>query len=182
MLEATSVWSSMRTRTLTLSVASRSTGSIEACNTDEASAETVLYARVVRSATVLCALASSARFLAVILVPRTAQVGEAYSILLFATMPRSALLLCDGPPRLGISLPMAFAESVALREACCICLVKESRVSISTPSYRIDRLIGITCPSTKSSGLLYLFFLVRTTFSIPIRIYNNSTNLIFLCI
>lgn len=119
-----SSWSWSRRRILVLSFASRSAGSIE-----EASAETVWYHLVIRRVTVLWALAISAPFFAV-LVPREAYIGDAYNILLLTTVASSALLICKGPPRFGISLFIANTDSMALCEVCCMCSVNESRVSI----------------------------------------------------
>jgi len=95
----------------------------------------VLYDRMTR-------MAIAAWFFA-ILTPTYAQIGAAYSNLLATTVASSARLACEGPPMLGMSLPIAFADSVAFAEAEAMCLVKLRRLSSSTTMYRICRLTGI---------------------------------------
>jgi len=64
-LSVTSSWSSRRRRILSGSLSNRSAGTIDVSREDP-SEETVLYARIVRRATVCWALAISPRFFAVL--------------------------------------------------------------------------------------------------------------------
>jgi len=119
---------------------------------------------MIRRAVVLCALAIALRFLA-ILMPIFAHVGDAYSSLLFVTDPSSARLLWAGLPTLGMSQPIALADSVAFLEAVAMWVVNRRRVSSSTPRYLMACFTGMACPSTCKVGFSYIFFRVRTTAS-----------------
>lgn len=111
-------------------------------STNDASADTVRYALIVRRAVALCALAIAFRFFAV-LIPMVAHVGEVYNSLLLVTEPSRARFDCAGPPTFGISRPMAVADSVVFLDAAAMCVVNDSRVSSSTPRYLIKGFTGM---------------------------------------
>lgn len=80
--------------------------------TEEASADTVRYALMMRGAVALCTLAIAARFFTV-LTPTVAQVSDAYRSLLLVTEPSRVRFAWAGPATFGIRRLMALADSVA---------------------------------------------------------------------
>ncbi|KAL4122215.1 hypothetical protein QTP88_014587 [Uroleucon formosanum] len=106
--------SSSLLQTLLRSKARRSLGGFPARN-KAASAETVRYALVTLRAAILCARIIRFRHIAY-LHALSAHVGQAYSSLLFTTDISSVLLDWEGPPRLGMSRPIASAAWDAFPE------------------------------------------------------------------